>query len=98
MYNPMKNGRYYKFFIESDGSAYTLTTTDIEGASITSTYLMLPAGYKIVDVKYVVTSDVATAANMSHTLRFGANGEQGVVLPNKANMTDAEVYIYAIKD
>lgn len=98
MYKPLDKGRYYRFFVESNGSAYSLTDADIEEATISSTYLMLPKGYKVLDTVYDVTSTTATAANMSSVIRFGSDGAQGVALPPKANMTDAYIYIYAVKD
>jgi len=50
-YNPLSYGKWYKFFIESNGSAYTLTTKDISTAAITVTgELKLPADFIVCDV------------------------------------------------
>jgi len=97
MYRPLKNGRYYKFFVESTGSAYKLTLTDIEGATISGTALNLPVGYKILDVLYDVNSVEGSASTLSCSLKFNSDGSQGIVLPGKANFTDADIYIYAVK-
>lgn len=89
-----ENGSWYHFFIESDGSAYTLTSKDIAGASISSTYLMMPADFAIVDYKVGMETQAATAQTLSLGIRMDANGKQGVVLPNKANITECDVWVF----
>lgn len=95
----MNNGRYYTFFIESDGSAYTLTQADLAGATISSSVLVLPEEYQIVDAKVDVHSDgIATAVSSNvGCISILASGKQGVSLPKVAAFDYMYVSVFAHK-
>lgn len=90
-----EKGRWYKFFIESDGTAYTLTTKEISTAAISGSYLQLPADYHIIDYVVELNVDSSSAATYEKGIRLYADGKQGVVLPDKANIDYATVWIFA---
>lgn len=104
MFNPkicplMNNGRYYTFFIESDGTAFTLTESEITGASISSQVLVLPDGYQIVDVKTDVHSEGESSAQSSNIgcTTILASGKQGVALPKVTSFDYMYVSVFAHK-
>lgn len=96
VYDPFAKGRWYRFFIESDGSEYKLTESDVEGATIDSTFLHLPAGYQIIEKCYQVHSTAAFTLNIS--LKSYADGSQAASLPAKTGFDYGYFYIFAIKE
>lgn len=93
-------GRWVRFFIESTGSAYHLTNSDLDGCSISSTYLNLPAGKHAINVMIDPhldggTSTTATSYTIGSVRRNG-NGTQSISLPGAALFDYAYVYAYII--
>ena len=89
-------GRWYRFFIESDGENYHLTKSPLEGSDISSNYLRLPIGYHIIDAKGDAHSiGEGTATNAVFTTKLFTNGQQGVLLPNKNTFSHAYVWVFA---
>lgn len=93
----IQDGRWYHFFIESDGEGYNLTTADISDAEIKTSYIFLPLGYHIVDMKYDVHSIASASSNITMMLRFDGDGRQGITLPPKAQFDYADFWIFAHK-
>lgn len=89
-----EKGRWYHFFVESDGSAYTLTTKDISTAAIDGSYLKLPKDFHIIDYKVDLSVDTSAAATYEKGIRLYAAGNQAVVLPDKANFDAADVWVF----
>lgn len=89
-----EKGDWYRFLVESDGTDYTLTVKDIDGASISGGYLKLPSGFHVVDQKIDVNVDTAAAATFEQGLRLYADGSEGIVLPEEANMDWTWVYVF----
>lgn len=97
-YNPYAKGRWYRFFIESDGESIKITEMDLE-VQHSSSYLQMPEGFHIVDTKHDIhTVSGGNAANMSHVLRVYADGRQGVILPNKDNFDYGYIYVFGYFD
>ena len=89
-------GRWYRFLIESDGENYYLTKSPLEGSDISSNYLRLPGSYHIIDAKGDAHSiGEGTATNAVFTTKLFANGQQGVLLPNKNTFIHAYVWVFA---
>ena len=94
MYNPYNKGRWYRFFIESDGSDITITEADLTVQHSTQ-YMQLPENFHVLDTVYDInTVSGGTAANMSFVLRTYADGRQGVILPAKDNFDYGYIYVF----
>lgn len=88
-------GRWYEFFIESDGGNYKLTTKDLEDAYITGTNIAMPQNFHIVDFLTDINPiDMASASNYNDTLHFFADSRQGVVLPAVGKFDWMRVYVF----
>lgn len=98
-YNPHKKGRWYKFFIESDGVDFTLTTSDIEDAEIDSdnALLVLPLGYQAAEAKVFCLSDgLAVGSTGIGAVSIVAGGQQAIQLPLVTDFEDITVYVFAV--
>lgn len=89
-YNPYAKGRWYRFFVESDGSVKTLTESDIKGAVLENNLIKLPVGNRILDVIFDINCiPSATGSMISNEVNLTAEGKQSITLP------DASVFDYA---
>lgn len=89
-------GRWHRFFIESDGTDYTFTDKEsVSGASISSGYLVMPTDYHIVDAKFDINPDAASVQTLSFGRKIYADGKQGLQLPSATAFDWAYVYVYA---
>lgn len=88
-------GRWYKFFIESDGIDYKITQSDLEGTDIVTTYLRLPSGYHVLQVIGDVHSIEDGSASNAFVPRFFQNDRQGCMLPAKNTFDAMTVYVFA---
>lgn len=94
MYNPLIKGRWYRFFIESDGSNVVLTESDMKDATVTNTAIHIPNNYKVKDVVY----DIAVNGGASTSLYIKSlSSGWNISIPDKAGFTDGYVYVYAEK-
>lgn len=92
-------GRWVKFFLESDNTKYTLTTSDLAGCSVSTTYLSIPSGMHILTYMMDINTEGGTAtsaANATFTLRRNANGTQALTLPPVTHCDYVTVYAYII--
>lgn len=88
------NGRWYKIFIESDGSTIKVTNSDID-VEIAGSYLKFPANFHIVERQYDINSvPHATDLSIAIDLRGFADGTQGIYLPNVTAFDYANLYIF----
>lgn len=100
MFNPkdcpaFNKGRWYEFLVESDGSAYTLTTSDLEGTEINSNYLKFPKDFHVVDFLTDINPiDIATATNYNDIIHLYTDSRHGFMLPNKNLFDWCKVYIF----
>lgn len=98
-YNPHRTGRWYKFFIESDGVNFSLTTSDIEDAEIDSdnALLVLPLGYQAAEAKIFCLSDgLAVGSTGIGAVSIVAGGQQAIQLPLVTDFEDATIYVFAV--
>lgn len=90
-----EKGRWYRVFVESDGSHIKLTECDLEGCAMSGNNLTLPAGYSIIDVKY---TDVDLAASKTIGI-YGKEVTSGykdyLRVPSAADFTYCEVWFFA---
>lgn len=90
-----EKGRWYHVFVESDGNAYTLTVSDIEGTTINGTHLKTVDGFHVVDFKYDISSEVGgTASGLTHATYLFADGVQGISLPPKAMFDACHIWVF----
>lgn len=98
IYNPYKKGRWYRFFIESDGNDITITEADLVVQHSTQ-YLQMPENFHVLDTVHDIHSiSGGTASNMSHVLRIYADGRQGIIMPGKDNFDYGYIYVYGYFD
>ena len=94
MYNPYSKGRWYRFFVESNGSAITITEKDLE-AQISASYLQMPKDFHVIDTKYDVhTVAGGSAENMQYVLRIYNDNSQAVALPTVDHFDYAYIYVF----
>lgn len=95
MYKPYSVGRWHRFFIESSGSAITLTNSDIEGAAIENNALVLPVGYKVLDVVADINSIASSSSDTTHGYNvITSDGRQGYFLPNIESFDYGFIYLF----
>ena len=95
MYNPFSKGRWYRFFIKSTGTAYNLTTSDIEGAVIENNALVLPAGYRVMCSVTDINSAVNEPSDTTHGYKvITGDGRQGYFLPNTESFDYGFIYLF----
>lgn len=103
MINPIEfpyltKGRWYQFFIESDGVDHTITTGDLTG-SLSGDFVKLPEGYQIIDTKYNINFiEDATAAVFSYSVKNYADGTQAFPIPGADKYEDLTAYVFAVYD
>lgn len=88
-------GRWYQVFIESDGSAATITTIDddIELAAIVSNInLKLPANFSVLDYKMDIHADAS--GTYTPSIKTYATDQESITLPPVAAYDYLTVYIY----
>lgn len=98
MYNPLSKGRWYRFFIESTGTAYNLTTSDIEGAVIENNAIVLPEGYRVMCSITDINSIPNESSNKSQGDKIITSvGKQGYSLPDASTFDYCFIYLFAKK-
>ena len=94
-YDPYSYGRWYKFFVESDGTASSITTSDIEGAEISGTYIKTVAGFHILDTIYDITAETGgTASQVQKGVKIYNDGIQAFAIPAVDVYTSATIYVF----
>lgn len=99
---PWQNkGRWYEFFIESDGTDYTLTLSPSElgaGVAISGSYLKFDEGWHIIDYVCDIHVDTSSATTFEKGLRMYADGSQGCVLPDKTSFDAMYMWVFVNKE
>lgn len=93
-YDPYSNGRWYRVFIESNGTAYNITETDLD-VTVAGTILKMPENFHVMDVKYDMNT-ISTGSAQSQTLQIysASDGHQGINLPKVASFDYGYIYIF----
>ena len=95
MYNPLSKGRWYRFFIKSTGTAYNLTTSDIEGAVIENGTIVLPVGYRVMCSVTDINSILDGASDTTHGYKvITSDGRQGYFLPSAESFDYGFIYLF----
>lgn len=88
-------GRWYHAFIESDGSAEKITISDLDDCSIAGNSFVLPAGYNLVDVKYVDVDLAGSKTLATYGKATTSAHHDYFKLPAAADFTYCDVYFFA---
>lgn len=91
MEKPFTRGRWYRFFVESDGTAVTLTEKDDIDASIIDNNLVLPKDFTLAACFNELHTIEANEANVCRIL-YDTDGLTKVELPAK-NFDHGYIYI-----
>lgn len=95
MYKPYSVGRWHRFFIESSGSEITLINSDIEGAAIENNALVLPVGYRVMDVVTDINSIASGSGDTTHGYKvITSDGRQGYALPDAYTFDYSFIYLF----
>ena len=97
-YNPYSQGRWYRLFIESDGSDITLTESDLEDAAVSGTRIKLGEDFHALDVVADVHSTAGTAGAVAGGIYIYADGQQAVNTPAKDQFDYATIYVFGYFD
>lgn len=91
----MKNGKWYHFFIESDGENVTLTTYDLEEVQMSGLQaLLFPADFHILDFILDINAlEDAGTSSYNKGIKFNGN-KQMVTLPGKTVYDYMDVYVF----
>lgn len=90
-----EKGRWYRAFIESDGSKIKLTHSDLEECTVSGTNFVLPAGYSLVDVKYTDVDLAASKTIATYGKEVTAAYRDYLRVPSAADFTYCEVWFFA---
>ena len=90
----LSKGRWYHFFIESDGSNYTLTNSDLTDTIISSSALKFPKGFIPVDNKMAVHNTAVSAETLSLSLKIFTNEQQGIAIPKAQSFDYMDVWVF----
>lgn len=94
MYNPYVKGRWYRIFIESDGTDKKIIESDIE-VTFSGNNIKMPEGFHVIDRTYdinCVEHDAATSIAMD--VMSYADGTQGIVGPAAKVFDWAYIYVF----
>lgn len=98
-YNPLSYGRWYKFFIESDGTDYTLTSYDLTSSIVTGK-LKLPKDMIICDISvqaHLVKDGTGSTAIGDQYGVDSTDGSPLITLPTVDDFDYCTVFVFAYK-
>lgn len=94
MYNPYEKGRWYRTFLESDGTTLKITDSDLD-VSIQGNYLKFPKDFHILDTKYDMNS-ITHSGNAVITIDVMSfpDGAQGIAKPLATAIDYGYIYTF----
>ena len=94
MYNPYSKGRWYRVFLESNGTAVTATEKDLD-ISFSGANIKMPANFVVVDAKYDIHTVAHDGAVTMAIDRISyADGSMGIGGPAAKAFDYGYVYIF----
>lgn len=94
MYNPFNKGRWYRVFMESDGSKQTIVEDDL-GCILHGNNIGTPEGFHIIDTKYDINCvEHDASVSMAIDLIGYADGTEGIAGPVPKAFDWAYIYIF----
>ena len=90
-------GRWYKFFVESNGENLTLTTSDLKGVVISSRTLKFPEKFRVLHAMFDFNTEGGTATsalNLDLIIKRYGNGQQGVNIGEPTAYDYGTIYVY----
>lgn len=98
MYNPYSKGRWYRIFMESDGTTNKITDSDLE-ITQSGNNLKMPEGFHVIDKKYDIHSVAHDAqVTIAADLIGYADGSQGIQGPQAKAYDWAYIHIFGYFD
>ena len=99
-YDPFANGRWYHVFLESDGTNYKITQSDISINVYQNYFNINTELYNVIDYVYKNINFVKTDTSLSRELILLSQTTKSATylqirLPIVNQVTDLEVYIFA---
>lgn len=95
----MAKGRWYKLFVESNGSTHKLVKSEIEEATCSGGKIYFPHDLNIVETLFDVHNvefDSGTAS-FGHTQTLMSNGSTYITLPTAKAYDYAYIYVWAVR-
>lgn len=92
-----EQGRWYHFFVESDGTNYTLTTKDIATAAIDATdkTIVMPKKFQVVDYNINIHNDAGSDVwYQKRTRLYASDHKIGVEIPAVTSFDYLDVYVF----
>lgn len=88
-------GRWYRFFVESNGAITTITDGDLE-VDEENSYMIFPENFHIHDRIYDVHSVAGASAiqNLAIDMRIYKDGRQGIQIPSPSCFDYAYIYVF----
>lgn len=94
MYNPYSKGRWYRIFMESDGTKQTIVEDDL-GCIMHGNNIGTPEGFHIIDTKYDINCvEHDASVSMAIDLIGYADGTEGIAGPVPKAFDWAYIYIF----
>lgn len=94
----MAKGRWYQVFIESDGSSYSVTHSDLPvTVSAGSSTVYLPSHYRILDYKVDINQTADSVLTFKQSMKLD-NDKQGVIIPGVATFDYLTAWIFAYEE
>lgn len=94
----MEQGRWYHAFVESDGSACSLTFTDLDGVTASGTSLTVPKDFHIIDYTFADVDLAASKSLAKNICKTSASGKEFIVLPSAADYTYADIWFFGYQN
>lgn len=90
----LPEARYFKIFVETTGGEAKITTSDIEGAELTTDqWIKLPEGFRLLDIIEDINVVAGTLVNRVIDIRINADGTESFFLPPVASYDYADFYV-----
>lgn len=90
-----EKGRWYHVFVESDGSAATVSDHD-EGftPTVSTVTLTMPAKFMVIDYVVAAHNDASSSSSFTKLVKFNSSNVMTVNLPAVAAYDYADVWIF----
>lgn len=93
-----EQGRWYHFFVESTGTAISITDKDIADASMNGAVLQFPEHFRALNWVVDHDNDAGSAADFNYKKKLYTDGTVGIYLPTASQFTAAHVFVFGYYD
>lgn len=89
-----EKGRWYHAFVESNGSAASLTFSDLDSVTASGTSLTMPADFHVISYEFADLDLAASKTLAKNVCKTSAAGKEFIVLPSAADYTYADIWFF----